>query len=157
MLIVEIIVGIVIGGLILANFEAIVSLVIFAIAISVGILFFGGIGYWLHENLIFLAVSALIVCLLIVSNRYSKNSATDTSKREAFLVNQINQRKSLGYETKDMVLELETLQLERINKLANERVQKLSDEKPRPSWKMRLFGSASEKEIERRKAMGYDA
>jgi hypothetical protein len=158
MLILQIAIGIVLGGILLAylgdililGFGAIIILVLIAIVGIIGVVIYESISYYTIVQSIF------YVALAYIFLRWYTHDAKLKLKKS--LIEQINKKKSLGYDATELKLRLtkleeeealsamqakEKLAIDMANKAKNKKVSKLSN-------------NALAKERERRKTLGYD-
>ncbi len=93
MLILQIIIGVVIGGLILANLGAFFGLILIAVIAILGLMMFVGVLSWLLDSPI--ALLFLIIAVIVFTIWYAKdrNGCQSEKAREA----EVQRRKMLGY------------------------------------------------------------
>jgi hypothetical protein len=158
MLILQIAIGIVLGGVLLAylgdilllGFGAIIILVLIAIVGIIGIVIYESVSYFT------LVQSIFYVGLAYIFLKWYTNDAKLKLKKS--LIEQIKKKESLGYDASELKLRLtkleeeeallaiqakEKLAIDMANKAKNKKVSKLSN-------------NALAKERERRKSLGYD-
>lgn len=158
MLILQIAIGIVLGGILLAylgdilllGFSAIIILALIAIVGVVGVVIYESVSYFT------IAQSIFYVALAYIFLRWYTNDARLKLKKS--LIEQIKKKESLGYDATELKSRLtkleeeeallaiqakEKLAIDKANKEKNKKVSKLSN-------------NALAKERERRKTLGYD-
>ena len=94
MLILEIIIGVVVGGVILANLGTFIGLALIAVLGIVGVMIFAGALSWLLESPV--AIIFLIIAIVIFMGWYDKEQ-NEQQNRKA-MDDEANRRKMLGYE-----------------------------------------------------------
>ena len=156
MLILQIAIGIVLGGFLLAYLAEILVLGIGAIILIALVLIIALVGIFLYEviSLYVLLVLASIFITLFLSNKFFLSNWYIKKS----LIKQIKDREDLGYEALDL--------RERLNKIvadelqSNSKVKELSDKKIAMSNDFKsltkTLNKNKAKEIARRRSLGYD-
>ena len=142
----QIALGIVLGYFILTFFSTIVSFGLIAIVLAVVLAIAGLILYWLLDSPVILGLS-----LFAIAGYFSIKPFLPRMEqyyRLKDLRRSISRRAGLGYDTKALELQL-GVQLDAVE------ARKAEQAKPFVPVKVRLFGSAAEKEKARRKSLGY--
>jgi len=142
----QIALGIVMAYFILKFLPTIVSFGVIAFVLAAALAIGGLVLYWLLDNPAILGLSLLVMTGYLVIRPFLPS--IERYYRVEDLKRSILRREGLGYDTKALQLQLDV-------ELSTVKVPKAEIAKPFVPIKVRLFGSAAEKERARRKALGY--
>lgn len=142
----QIALGIVMAYFILKFLPTIVSFGVIAFVLAAALAIGGLVLYWLLDNPAILGLSLLVMTGYLVIRPFLPS--IERYYRVEDLKRSILRREGLGYDTKALQLLLDV-------ELTTVRLPKAATAKPFVPIKVRLFGSAAEKERARRKALGY--
>lgn len=156
MLILQIALGIVLGGFLLAYFSEILLLGVSAVILIVGILLIALVGVFLYEAVtlnVVLLVSAILISLYLL-NKFFK---CDWYLKKS-LMKQIKNREDLGYEAIELKEKLKKIEDDEL--IANIKKKEIVEKKitMRNDYKSLIKSSSKDnaKEIARRRSLGYD-
>ena len=142
----QIALGIVLAYFILVHLSTIVSFGLIAIVLAVALAIGGLVLYWLLGTPVVLGLILFAITGYLVIRPFLPG--IERYYRLKDLKRSISRREGLGYDTKALQLQLDV-------ELSAVKARKEAHAKPFVPIKMRLFGSAAEKEKARRKALGY--
>ena len=155
MLILEIALGIVLGGFLLAYLGDILVLGIGAIIVIAGILIVAVVGIFLYEAITLTLVLSLLAVSIVIFLLYKLFQSNWYLKRE--LRKQIKKREDLGYVALDLREKLKNLEADELQ--ANILAKELSDKNLVKSedYKslVKSLGKDKAKEVARRRSLGY--
>ena len=155
MLILQIALGIVLGGLILAYFSEILVLGIGAIILIAGFFLVALVVIFLYESITFTFILSLVALCIVIFLLYKFFQCNWYLKRS--LRKQIKSREDLGYLAVDLQEKLNKLEADELQ--ASIKARELSDKNMAmdEDYKslVKSFGKARAKEIARRRSMGY--
>lgn len=160
MLILQIAVGIVLGGILLAYIGDIILLGIGALVIIVVLSLIAVAGIFLYESISVLTViqSAVVLLALFLIIKWN----TKDEKIKKAITAQIQRRKSLGYDTTDLRNRLDKIEAEEVKQATEQAIKAKGDaaikyaNKEKNKAVARVSGKALAKEQERRRALGYE-
>lgn len=138
--------GIVLAYFILAFLPTIVSFGVIAIVLAAALAIGGLVLFWMLDNPVILGLSLLAITGYIGIRPFLPS--IERYYRVKDLKRSISRREGLGYDTKALQLQLDV-------ELSTVKAPKVEIAKPFVPIKVRLLGSAAEKEKARRKALGY--
>jgi len=142
----QIALGIVMAYFILKFLPTIVSFGVIALVLAAALAIGGLVLYLLRDNPAILGLSLLVMTGYLVIRPFLPS--IEKYYRVEDLKRSILRREELGYDTKALQLQLNV-------ELPTARAPKAATDKHLVPIKVRLFGSAAEKERARRKALGY--
>ena len=158
MLILQIAIGIVLGGVLLTYLGDILILGFGAIIVLALIAIVGVIGFFIYESVSYYTIvqSIFYVALAYLFLKWYTNDAKLKLKKS--LIEQIKKKESLGYDASELKLRLTKLEEEE-GLLAIQAKEKLAIDmanKAKSKKVSKLSNNALAKERERRKVLGYD-
>jgi cbb3-type cytochrome oxidase subunit 3 len=160
----QIILGVVIGGLILKFLPEVLALGLFGIIAFIGLAIVGATLYWLHDNPVAIFIIGLVGVGIFLYRRHEKIKF-DKSTAGAIqrLENQIDQRRAMGYDTEEQRNLLNALRSKLNTEKEATREAEWSAIESSPEYRRkihpkppRISDKARAKERERRKELGYD-
>lgn len=156
MLILQIAIGIVLGGLLLAYLSEILVIGVGAAIVIAGVLLVVLVGVFLYELItvtFVLSLAALLVAIYLLNQFFQSNWYVKRSLKK-----QIKKREDLGYEPFDLKEKLKNIEDAQLQ--ADKNAQDLSEKKMAMKRDVQSLikssGKAKAKEIARRRSLGYD-
>lgn len=156
MLILQIAIGIVLGGLLLAYLSEILVIGVGAAIVIAGVLLVVLVGVFLYELItvtFVLSLAALFVAIYLLNQFFQSNWYVKRSLKK-----QIKKREDLGYEPFDLKEKLKNIEDAQLQ--ADKDAQDLSEKKMAMKRDVQSLiktsGKAKAKEIARRRSLGYD-
>lgn len=156
MLILQIAIGIVLGGLLLAYLSEILVIGVGAAIVIAGVLLVVLVGVFLYELItvtFVLSLAALLVAIYLLNQFFQSSWYVKRSLKK-----QIKKREDLGYEPFDLKEKLKNIEDAQLQ--ADKNAQDLSEKKMAMKRDVQSLikssGKAKAKEIARRRSLGYD-